>query len=136
MAPVFPVETGQRIPETHEWGCCYDGARLPVARFGNTVARETTRGDEGSYRQSADGLWVNPFKRHLPLSCCFFRFSLSQSPRPPPSLRRSVSEAETCRPPALFSGSTWQKGAFGAFSLLIVSARPQQSRSGATAQPR
>lgn len=57
--------------------CCYDGARLPVARFGNTVAMETTGGDEGSYRQSADGLWVNPFKHELPLSFFFFFFFLN-----------------------------------------------------------
>lgn len=51
-------------------------------RFGNTVAMETTGGDEGSYRQSADGLWVNPFKHELPLS--FFNHYLFLSQPPPP----------------------------------------------------
>lgn len=31
-------------------------------------------GIEGSYRQSADGLWVNPFKHELPLSFFFLFF--------------------------------------------------------------
>lgn len=54
-----------------------------MARFGNTVARETTPGDEGSYRQSADGLWVNPFKHDLPLSFFFLPpFSLRSEPPP------------------------------------------------------
>lgn len=61
--------------------CCYDRARLPVARFGNTVARETTQGDEGSYRQSADGLWVNPFKHDLPF--VFFLLFISLSAKSP-----------------------------------------------------
>lgn len=66
--------------------CCYDGARLPVARFGNTVAMETTGGDEGSYRQSADGLWVNPFKHELPLSFLDYYLFLSPTLHPPPTL--------------------------------------------------
>lgn len=86
--------------------CCYDGASLPVARFGNTVARETTRGDEGSYRQSADGLWVDPFKHDLPLSCFFIFFYfyfLSQSPHQPMSLHHFISEAEMCFPSAFIT---------------------------------
>lgn len=53
--------------------------RLAVDRFGNTVAKETTRGAEGSCRQSADTLWVNPFKHDL-LSSFFpiLYFSLSK----------------------------------------------------------
>lgn len=69
-----------------------------MARFGNTVARETTPGDEGSYRQSADGLWVNPFKHDLPLS--FFFLFLSQSPHQLMSLHHFISEAEMCLPSA------------------------------------
>lgn len=44
--------------------CCYDGARLAVARFRRPVAMETTPQAKSSCRQSADALWVNPFK-HL-----------------------------------------------------------------------
>lgn len=53
-----------------------------MARFGNTVAMETTGGDEGSYRQSADGLWVNPFKHELPLSFFELLFISLSAKRP------------------------------------------------------
>lgn len=63
--------------------CCYDGARLAVARFGNTVAKETTQGAKGSCRQSADALWVNPFKHDLLLSFVLSLFLLQRRESPP-----------------------------------------------------
>lgn len=61
--------------------------RLAVDRFGNTVAKATTRGAEGSCRQSADTLWVNPFKHDL-LSSFFSPFFISLSAKRMPSLPR------------------------------------------------
>lgn len=55
--------------------------RLAVDRFGNTVAKETTGGAEGSCRQSADTLWVNPFKHDLLSSLLHLR--LTPPPQPP-----------------------------------------------------
>lgn len=59
--------------------------RLAVDRFGNTVAKETTRGAEGSCRQSADTLWVNPFKHDLLSSFFSQPLFLSQQRECPPS---------------------------------------------------
>lgn len=52
-----------------------------MARFGSTVAMETTRGAKSSCRQSADALWVNPFKHDL-LTSLFIYFSFSSEKAP------------------------------------------------------
>lgn len=62
-----------------------EGGRLAADRFGNTVAKETTGGAEGSCRQSADTLWVNPFKHDLLSSLFRFRPSLPPPLRPTPA---------------------------------------------------
>lgn len=76
------------------------GGRLAVDRFGNTVAKETTGGAEGSCRQSADTLWVNPFKHDLLSS--LFRLRLTPPPQPllaPPPLQTDAGPTHRKKSP-------------------------------------
>jgi len=74
----FPPSMQANAFQRHINGiCCYDGARLAVARNGRTVSMETTRRAKSSCRQSADALWVNPFKHDL-LTSLFINLFLFQ----------------------------------------------------------
>lgn len=79
MASAFPEKQANAFQRRINRVCCYDGARLAVARFGNTVAKETTGGAKGSCRQSADALWVNPFKHDL-LTSLFISLAAKRKP--------------------------------------------------------